>query len=132
MEARISSSTMDNTNKIKTSVTLFLLYGVCLFPAYYGDLYALLGIFAFSTLLPFTTWGFMPKRFIVDGGKANNRYALPEILYPHRRDHFGTGSRPIGFRSRDPFVRLQLVVWLSWIFLFYHYRTCEGLCPSFQ
>lgn len=69
METRISSSTMDNTNKIKTSVTLFLLYGICLFPASHGDLYALLGMFAFSTLTSFAIWGFMPKRFIVDGEK---------------------------------------------------------------
>lgn len=32
METRISSSSMDNANKIKTSVMLLLLYGICIFP----------------------------------------------------------------------------------------------------
>lgn len=32
METRISSSSMDNANKIKTSVMLLLLYGICSAP----------------------------------------------------------------------------------------------------
>ena len=36
METRISSSSMDNANKIKTSVMLLLLYGICIFPAWDG------------------------------------------------------------------------------------------------
>ena len=38
METRISSSSMDNANKIKTSVMLLLLYGICIFPAWDGNL----------------------------------------------------------------------------------------------
>ncbi|RHR62287.1 PH domain-containing protein [Parabacteroides sp. AF17-28] len=105
MEARISSSTMDSTNKIKTSVTLFILYGVCLFPAYYGELYALLGMFAFSTLLSVTTRGFMPKRFIVDGEKLTidtpfRKYyiRIEEIISAREVDQtdLGVGIRSFG------------------------------------
>lgn len=42
METRISSSSMDNANKIKTSVMLLLLYGICIFPAWDGNLSVLL------------------------------------------------------------------------------------------
>ena len=63
METRISSSSMDNANKIKTSVMLLLLYGICIFPAWDGNLSVLLGLFAVSSILC------MPNRFIVDGEK---------------------------------------------------------------
>lgn len=49
METRISSSSMDNANKIKTSVMLLLLYGICIFPAWDGNLSVLLGLFAVSS-----------------------------------------------------------------------------------
>lgn len=67
MEARISSSTMDSTTRIKTSVALFIVYGICLFPAANGDLQVLLVMFAVSSLLCAVTRGLMPNRFIVDG-----------------------------------------------------------------
>lgn len=51
METRISSSSMDNANKIKTSVMLLLLYGICIFPAWDGNLSVLLGLFAVSSIL---------------------------------------------------------------------------------
>lgn len=69
METRISSSSMDNANKIKTSVMLLLLYGICIFPAWDGNLSVLLGLFAVSSILCMLTRGFMPNRFIVDGEK---------------------------------------------------------------
>ena len=69
MEPRISSSTMDRTNKIKTFAMLLLLYGICIFPAWDGNLHVLLGLFAVSTILCLVTRGFMPNRFIVDGEK---------------------------------------------------------------
>lgn len=50
METRISSSSMDNANKIKTSVMLLLLYGICIFPAWDGNLSVLLGLFAVSSI----------------------------------------------------------------------------------
>ena len=69
METRISSSSMDNANKIKTSVMLLLLYGICIFPAWDGNLSVLLGLFAVSSIFCMLTRGFMPNRFIVDGEK---------------------------------------------------------------
>ena len=69
MEPRISSSTMDRTNKIKTFAMLLLLYGICIFPAWDGNLHVLLGLFAVSTILCLVTRGFIPNRFIVDGEK---------------------------------------------------------------
>ena len=69
METRISSSSMDNANKIKTSVMILLLYGICIFPAWDGNLSVLLGLFAVSSILCMLTRGFMPNRFIVDGEK---------------------------------------------------------------
>ena len=69
METRISSSSMDNANKIKTSVMLLLLYGICIFPAWDGNLSVLLGLFAGSSIFCMLTRGCMPNRFIVDGEK---------------------------------------------------------------
>lgn len=69
MEAQISSSTMDSTNRIKTTVILLVLYGICLYPAVHGDLKELLIMFAVSTCLCIATRGYMPNRFIVDGEK---------------------------------------------------------------
>ena len=69
MEPRISSSTMDRTNKIKTFAMLKRLYGICIIPAWDGNLHVLLGLFAVSTILCLVTRGFIPNRFIVDGEK---------------------------------------------------------------
>ena len=49
METRISSSSMDNANKIKTSVMLLLLYGICIFPAWDGNLSVLLGCLLYTS-----------------------------------------------------------------------------------
>ena len=69
MEVRISSSTMDKANRIKTSVILFILYGICIVPALNANLNVLLGLFTFSSILCLFTRGCMPNRFIVDGEK---------------------------------------------------------------
>ena len=81
METRISSSSMDNANKIKTSVMLLLLYGICIFPAWDGNLSVLLGLFAVSSILCMLTRGFMPNRFIVDG---ENRGCVSHAIHPLR------------------------------------------------
>ena len=103
---------------------LLLLYGICIFPAWDGNLHVLLGLFAVSTILCLVTRGFMPNRFIVDGEKTGNRCVFPENVYKHRGNPFGPQGRPAGFRNNDPFIWCQLVVWRSRIFLFYCYRTC--------
>ena len=48
---------------------LLLLYGICIFPAWDGNLSVLLGLFSVSSILCMLTRGFMPNRFIVDGEK---------------------------------------------------------------
>ena len=52
---------------------LLLLYGICIFPAWDGNLSVLLGLFAVSSILCMLTRGFMPNRFIVDGEKTGDR-----------------------------------------------------------
>mgnify|MGYP000149251728 CR=1 FL=1 len=67
METRISSSSMDNANKIKNvchaSAFIWHLY----ISGLDGNLSVLLGLFAVSSILCMLTRGFMPNRFIVDG-----------------------------------------------------------------
>ena len=130
MEPRISSSTMDRTNKIKTFAMLLLLYGICIFPAWDGNLHVLLGLFAVSTILCLVTRGFMPNRFIVDGEKLvidasfrKTYISIEEILSVRKVDRQDLG---IMIRSFG----------VSWLFgdlgfLFYCYRTCESFCPAF-
>lgn len=69
METWISSSTMDKANKIKTSAMLFIIYGICIFPALDGNLNVLLGLFAFCSLFCLVTRGLMPNRYILDREK---------------------------------------------------------------
>lgn len=111
METRISSSSMDNANKIKTSVMLLLLYGICIFPAWDGNLSVLLGLFAVSSIFCMLTRGFMPNRFYCGWRKTGDRCVFSEDVYKHRGNPFGSRGRPAGFRNNDPFIWCRLVVW---------------------
>ena len=70
METRISSSSMDNANKIKTSVMLLLLYGICIFPAWDGNLSVLLGLFATAKFLDVHLMIVSPEKYVARFAEA--------------------------------------------------------------
>ena len=87
METRISSSSMDNANKIKTSVMLLLLYGICIFPAWDGNLSVLLGLFAVSSILCIVDG----EKLVIDAYFRKTYINIEEILSAREVDRLDLG-----------------------------------------